>query len=139
MLLTASRPLCLSILLAISLVDRVSGDLADRAEKVIKEPDPECTVTNPTTNEFFDLRPLIRSGPDKWDSFIVNTIWLQELTGILMARIIFITLHWIYASLCWATIRMWMGWMIEPMSVDFTLIRTAIRSQLGTAWSLYRG
>jgi len=65
MLLTASRPLCLSILLAISLVDRVSGDLADRAEKVIKEPDPECTVTNPTTNEFFDLRPLIRSGPDK--------------------------------------------------------------------------
>ena len=60
-----TRLFCVLLLLAISLVDKVSGNLLKGAEKVIKEPDPECTVTNPTTNEFFDLRPLIRREKDK--------------------------------------------------------------------------
>ena len=30
-----------------------------------RDPDPECTVTNPTTGEFFDLRPLIRRDKEK--------------------------------------------------------------------------
>lgn len=37
-----------------------------RADKSKKEPDPDCTVTNPTTGEFFDLRPLIRRESDKF-------------------------------------------------------------------------
>src|SRR5579859_8193591 len=47
------------------LLDNVSGSLEPRVQNAPKVDDPECTVTNPVTNEFFDLRPLIRKEADK--------------------------------------------------------------------------
>ena len=43
-----------------------STDLFARAEPPKKDPDPDCTVTNPTTGEFYDLRPLIRKESHKF-------------------------------------------------------------------------
>ena len=46
-------------------MNTVSGESVKRAEKPLKELDPECTVTHPVTGEFYDLRPLIRHKSDK--------------------------------------------------------------------------
>ena len=58
---SCSLPIFLLILL-----DGVSASLLTRAEKTPKAPDPDCTVTNPVTKEFFDLRPLVRTEDDKF-------------------------------------------------------------------------
>jgi hypothetical protein len=52
------------------LLDSVSASLIERADKPTKDPDPECTVTNPLTNEFYDLRPLIRHGSDQYTAVL---------------------------------------------------------------------
>jgi hypothetical protein len=62
MMLPKSPTLPIFLLL---LLDNVSGTLLPRAEKTPKARDPHCTVTNPVTKEFFDLRPLIRKASDK--------------------------------------------------------------------------
>jgi hypothetical protein len=56
----------LSVLLLL-FVNNVSSSLLSRAEKPVKDQDPECTVTHPVTGEFYDLRPLIRHESDKSD------------------------------------------------------------------------
>jgi hypothetical protein len=55
----------LSVYAALFLLDHVSATSVARADKPHKDPDPDCTVTNPLTNEFYDLRPLIRHEADK--------------------------------------------------------------------------
>jgi len=63
---TMRLPRCCSLsMLALVLLDHASAGLVSRADKPHKEPDPDCTVTNPATNEFYDLRPLIRHEADK--------------------------------------------------------------------------
>jgi len=57
----------MSLALFLLVLDGVSASLLSRAEKTPKVPDPDCTVTNPATKEFFDLRPLIRHESDKTD------------------------------------------------------------------------
>jgi hypothetical protein len=64
MLPSSASPLSIFLLLLV-IFDRISPVLSMRADKQ-KEPDPECTVTNPSTGEFFDLRPLIRRESDKF-------------------------------------------------------------------------
>jgi hypothetical protein len=63
--LSTSLPVFLLVLL-----DSVSASLLQRADKPTKDPDPECTVTNPLTNEFYDLRPLIRHGSDQYTAVL---------------------------------------------------------------------
>ena len=62
----ASMPQQLSLCLVLCLLflHAVSSAMLPLADKP-KDPDPECTVTNPTTGEFFDLRPLIRKDKEK--------------------------------------------------------------------------
>ena len=54
-----------SALCLILVVQKISASNVVRAEHSPDAGYPECTVTNPATKEFFDLRPLIRRESDK--------------------------------------------------------------------------
>ena len=65
MLVSISSSLSIFVLFLL-FSDRVVSSLLPRTDKPKKEPDPDCTTTNPSTGEFFDLRPLIRHESDKY-------------------------------------------------------------------------
>jgi hypothetical protein len=58
--ISSSLPVLLLLLL-----NNVAALLQERAERTPKAADPRCTVTNPLTKEFYDLRPLTRHESDK--------------------------------------------------------------------------
>jgi hypothetical protein len=63
----------LSIFISVFLFfSRASAEPLPRVEKPNKEPvpDPPCTKTNPSTGEFYDLRPLIRRESDKFHTYL---------------------------------------------------------------------
>jgi hypothetical protein len=57
------------LLLCLLCLHSVSGAMLSYAEPK-KDPDPECTVTNPSTGEFFDLRPLVRRDKEKYQRLV---------------------------------------------------------------------
>ena len=59
------RELSLCLILYLLCLHTVSSAILPLADKP-KAPDPECTVTNPNSGEFFDLRPLIRKDKEKY-------------------------------------------------------------------------
>jgi hypothetical protein len=81
------------------LLDSVCANLIPRAEKPPKEPDPECTVTNPLTNEFYDLRPLIRHGSDQYPLLLGLNLYVGR-TGIYLDMIMDETLLSISVNRC---------------------------------------
>src|SRR5215471_9296695 len=65
MLVSISSSLSIFVLFLL-FSDRVVSNLLPRTDKPKKEPDPDCTATNPSNGEFFDLRPLIRCESQKY-------------------------------------------------------------------------
>jgi len=74
MFLSTSSPLFILVLCGVLYGSVSSTDLLPRADSAKKDPDPECTVTNPTTGEFYDLRPLIRRSSDKFHTLKHRTV-----------------------------------------------------------------
>jgi hypothetical protein len=94
MLLTWSSSVSIFILFCTQII---SADILPRADKHPKDPDPACTVTNPTTGEFFDLRPLIRRASDKLSDTVF--VLIVELIGVLTDKITDIISLLIYVNL----------------------------------------
>src|SRR5436190_24317742 len=99
MLMSISTSLLLYLFFFFLICDRVSSSNVARADKPKKEPDPDCTATNPATGEFFDLRPLIRRGSDKSGFHEAITDIYTELIGKLTVMTTDIISLLIYASL----------------------------------------
>jgi hypothetical protein len=81
------------------LFDNVYANLIPRADKPPKDPDPECTVTNPLTNEFYDLRPLIRHGSDQYPLILEMDLYIGRI-GIYLDMIMDVTLLSISVNRC---------------------------------------